>query len=227
MKMRGTLTIPRVLAAALGAFTLGACASRQAAESLSTRVENLEHRTAQHADTERRLAHIEAQSAQIIQLVEAMTSRLDSLDSRLVTLKAQQARATAPQRPLEPDPTVVYAVSVGDSPVEGSADAKITIVRRGNVGLFGMLVVGRLLKHPRGPPIVPSDCSACDLHVRNHSDGALGDFARAMAVRLFELLILTLQGLFDRTGTRESEIIDDQGGGTMRATDLPLSLAQA
>jgi protein-disulfide isomerase len=117
------------LAVALaGAVALGACASRQDTERLTTRVENLENRDARVAETEQRLARIEAQSEQIVKLVEAMSARLDGLDSRLETLAAQQARPAAPTRPHGPDPVVVYAVPLDDSPVEGPADAKVTIV---------------------------------------------------------------------------------------------------
>jgi protein-disulfide isomerase len=59
-----------------------------------------------------------------------MSARLDGLDSRLETLAAQQARPPVPPpaRPFGPDPAVVYAVPLDDSPVEGPADAKVTIV---------------------------------------------------------------------------------------------------
>lgn len=132
MKTRATIVI--LLAALAGSVALGACASRQAAASLSTRVENLESRGAQIADTEQRLARIEAQSEQIVKLVEAMSARLDGLDSRLATLAAEQARiidapsARLPARPSGPDPATVYAVPVDDSPFDGPADARVTIV---------------------------------------------------------------------------------------------------
>ena len=129
MKTRVTFVILSVLAGTLGLLALAACAGRQADDSLRTRVESLESRDAQRADTEQRLARIEAQSADIMQLVQAMSARLDGLETRLATLAEQQARVAAPQRPRGPDPAQVYAVPVGDSPVEGPADAKITIVK--------------------------------------------------------------------------------------------------
>jgi protein-disulfide isomerase len=134
MKTRGTIVILRgALAGAFAcavafAVALGACAGRQDTARLTTRVENLEHREARAAETEQRLARIEAQSEQLVKLVEALSARLDGLDSKLETLAAQQARPVAPTRPHGPDPAVVYAVPVDDSPFEGPADAKITIV---------------------------------------------------------------------------------------------------
>lgn len=139
MKTRATIVLLRgalagmsavaLAGAVAGAVALGACASRQDTERLTTRVDNLEHRDARAAETEQRLARIEAQSEQLVKLVEALSARLDGLDSRLETLAAQQARPVAPTRPQGPEPAAVYAVPVDDSPFEGPADARVTIVR--------------------------------------------------------------------------------------------------
>jgi protein-disulfide isomerase len=129
MKTRVTIAILSVLVGALGSFGLAACGSRPATDSLSRRVEHLEKRDAQHEDTERRLARIEAQSAEIMQLVQVLAARLDGFDSRLAALAEQQAHAAPPKRPHGLDAAQVYAVPVGDSPVEGPADAKVTIVK--------------------------------------------------------------------------------------------------
>ena len=134
MKSRTTIACRRALAvlsplALVGAVALAACASRPATGSLSRRVEHLEKRDAQREETERRLTRIEAQSAEIMKLVEAMAARLDGFDSRLAALAEQQARTDPPKRPRGLDPALVYAVPVDDSPVEGPADAKVTIVK--------------------------------------------------------------------------------------------------
>jgi protein-disulfide isomerase len=129
MQTRVTIAIRGALAGVLAAaLALGACASRQTAERLSARVENLEARDAQLASTEQRMARIEAQSEQLTKLVESMTARLAAIEGKLETLAAQQARPAPPSRPPAPEPDVVYAVPVGDSPVEGPAIARITIV---------------------------------------------------------------------------------------------------
>ncbi|HWN70469.1 MAG TPA: DsbA family protein [Haliangium sp.] len=132
MKSRATIVISRsALSGVLaGAVALGACASRQATERLTTRVENLETRDARTADTAQRLARIEAQSEQLVTLVAALSARLDGLDRRLEALAAQPARpAPIPSaRPAGPDPATVYAVPLDDSPFEGPADARVTIV---------------------------------------------------------------------------------------------------
>jgi protein-disulfide isomerase len=126
--LRGALAAVALAGAVAGAVALGACAGRQDAARLTTRVDNLEHREARAAETEQRLARIEAQSEQLVKLVEALSARLDGLDSKLETLAAQQARPVAPTRPPGPDPAVVYAVPVDDSPFEGPPDARVTIV---------------------------------------------------------------------------------------------------
>jgi protein-disulfide isomerase len=108
-----------------------ACATRQSVDSLRTRVANLEHRDARMDGAEQRLVRLEAQNGHILQLVEALRHRLDTLDGKLEALAVQQARPSErpPTRPHAPDPAAVYAVPVADSPVEGPADARITIIK--------------------------------------------------------------------------------------------------
>jgi protein-disulfide isomerase len=183
MKSRATIVI--LHGAVAGALALGACAGGQATERLTTRVENLENNDARIADTEQRLARIEAQSEQVIKLVEAVSARLDGLDSRLEALAAQQARPVAPMpaRPSGPDPVAVYAVPLDDSPFEGPAEAKITIVEayefacpfcertratmaeiRSHYGKDVRIVYRQFLVHPQVATI-PAQ-AACAAHVQ-------------------------------------------------------------
>jgi protein-disulfide isomerase len=69
---------------------------------------------------------------------EASETQASALQATKTELAALQAQVTAlavkppePVRPIavgKPDPTVRYAVALGDSAIEGSADAKVTIV---------------------------------------------------------------------------------------------------
>ena len=148
MKTRVIIAIRGALAGVLtGTLALGACATQQTAERLNTRVENLEARDAQLATTEQRLARVEAQSEQMMKLAETMTARLEDLNARLEGLAAQQERAVArpPMRPPGPEPTVVYAVPVGDSPVEGPAAAKVTIRLGGSVESLNVAAAAAVL----------------------------------------------------------------------------------
>lgn len=129
MKTRVPIAILSVLVGALVSFALAACGSQPATGSLSRRVEHLEKRDAQREDAEQRLGRIEAQIAETMKLVEAMAARLDGFDSRLAALAEQQARTAPPKRPRGLDAALVYAVPVADSPVEGPADARVTIVK--------------------------------------------------------------------------------------------------
>jgi protein-disulfide isomerase len=66
---------------------------------------------------------------------KSLERKIDDLNKRLDTLNAQMARggagAAAPQRParVEPDRAKTYAVPIDGDPVEGPADAKITVVK--------------------------------------------------------------------------------------------------
>jgi protein-disulfide isomerase len=64
--------------------------------------------------------------------LDQIAKRLDDMDKKLDTIASTRgAAAAAPQRPQRPrpDPTKVYSVPVGNSPIEGSATAKVTLVK--------------------------------------------------------------------------------------------------
>lgn len=112
-------------------LALQACAGQQV-EHLTLRVENLEASEQHAARIEERLTSLEEQSARLNGLLELLAGRLEVLDQMSTTLAALEQRLAQPepqpQRPRAPDPAAVYAVPVGDSPVEGPASARITIV---------------------------------------------------------------------------------------------------
>lgn len=120
-----------IAACAVGLLlALQACAG-QKVEHLTLRVENLEARGQRADRLDERLARLEEQSARLNGLVELLASRLEALDQMsksLAALEQRLAQPAPPPRPRGPDPAAVYAVPVGQSPVEGPADAKITIV---------------------------------------------------------------------------------------------------
>ena len=59
--------------------------------------------------------------------VDEIQAQQKDILTKLDNVKAAPARPT-PQRPRGPDPSKVYAFPVGESPVQGSNDAWVTIV---------------------------------------------------------------------------------------------------
>jgi protein-disulfide isomerase len=111
------------LASAL--LVLQACAGQQVGK-LTTRVDGIEAREQRIAELEQRLARIEEANQRLTQLVEMMAGQFESVKTVAEALAAMQAQEQAPP---EPDANEVYAVPVDGSPVEGPADAKVTIVK--------------------------------------------------------------------------------------------------
>jgi protein-disulfide isomerase len=107
------------------ALLLSACAGQQV-DKLTTRVDGIEEREQRITELEQRLARVEETNQRLTQLVEMMASQFESVKTVADALAAMQ-------QPSEPEPEAdaneVYAVPVDGSPVEGPADAKVTIVK--------------------------------------------------------------------------------------------------
>jgi protein-disulfide isomerase len=101
---------------------LQACAGQQV-NKLSTRVDGIEAREQSIAELEQRLARMEEANQRLTQLVEMMASQFESVKVVADALAGMQQPAP------EPDAGEVYAVPVDGSPVEGPADARVTIVK--------------------------------------------------------------------------------------------------
>jgi protein-disulfide isomerase len=82
------------------------------------------------AALESQVAALQAPAATSASAEPALEQRVATLEERMTTLAARAERPTRPSRP-QPDPAKVYAIPVGNSPVEGPAAAKITIVMAG------------------------------------------------------------------------------------------------
>jgi protein-disulfide isomerase len=89
------------------------------------RVADLEARLAAQDQT---IAELRAQSPTTVELA-ALASRIEALSAQIVDLQGKLAKAPAakPER-RAPNPSLVYAVPVGTSAVEGHASAKVTLV---------------------------------------------------------------------------------------------------
>lgn len=65
---------------------------------------------------------------------QSIKERLDKIDKRLESIEARIGQGggargnRAARRPRGPNPQTVYAVALGDSPWEGTKDAKVTLV---------------------------------------------------------------------------------------------------
>lgn len=105
-------------------LALQACAGQQV-DTLSTRVDGIEAREQSMAELEQRLARVEEANQRLTQLVEVMASQFESVKAVADALAGMQRPEPAP----EPDADAVYAVPVDGSPVEGPADARVTIVK--------------------------------------------------------------------------------------------------
>jgi protein-disulfide isomerase len=117
----------RIIGACLASalLVLQACAGQQV-DKLTTRVDGIEAREKRIAELEQRLARMEETNTRLTQLVEMMAGQFESVKQVADALAAMQEQEQAPP---EPDPSTVYAVPVDGSPVEGPADAKVTIVK--------------------------------------------------------------------------------------------------
>jgi protein-disulfide isomerase len=117
----------RIIGVALASalLVLQACAGQQV-DKLTTRVDGIEAREKRMAELEQRLARMEEANQRLTQLVEMMAGQFDSVKQVADALAAMQEQEQAPP---EPDSKEVYAVPVDGSPVEGPADAKVTIVK--------------------------------------------------------------------------------------------------
>ena len=111
-------------AAVLTVILVAACGARQHGGT-SIQEQQREERLAR---MEARLSQLEEQMARIAQLAERLGQGLGQLDAIATQLDQIGAAPSARQRPPRADPDAVYAVPVGDSPFEGPADAKVTIV---------------------------------------------------------------------------------------------------
>lgn len=110
-------------AAVLTVMLAAACGARQQGGT-SLQEQQREERLAQ---MEARLGQLEEQMGRVAQLAEHLAHGLGQLDA--IATQLEQIRSAAPaQRPRQADPDAVYAVPVGNSPFEGPADAKVTIV---------------------------------------------------------------------------------------------------
>jgi protein-disulfide isomerase len=105
-------------------LALQACAGQQVGK-LSTRVDGIEAREQSIAELEQRLARMEEANERLTQLVEVMASQFESVKTVADALAGMQRPEPEP----DADAGAVYAVPVDGSPVEGPADAKVTIVK--------------------------------------------------------------------------------------------------
>jgi protein-disulfide isomerase len=106
-------------------LVLQACAGQQV-DKLTTRVDGIEAREKRIAELEQRLARMEEANQRLAQLVDMMAGQFEAVKQVADALAGMQGQEQAPP---EPDSQEVYAVPVDGSPVEGPADAKVTIVK--------------------------------------------------------------------------------------------------
>lgn len=121
--MRRRIIVAGLVSAML---VLPACAGQQV-DKLSTRVSAVEAREQRIAELEKRLVALEEANQRLTQLVEMMAGQFESVKAVADALAGMQ-QAEGEAEP-EPDDSAVYAVPVDGSPVEGPADAKVTIVK--------------------------------------------------------------------------------------------------
>jgi len=101
---------------------LASCVRRPAPDP---RIATLEARVAAQDKT---IAELRAQSQSTVELA-AIAARIESLSALLVELQDKVAKQPPPKpKRRAPDPSLVYAVPVGPSAVEGPANAKVTLV---------------------------------------------------------------------------------------------------